>query len=707
MTSGWYYLNSNVTKNGRVESITGDVYLILKDGCTLDVKGLYVPAGSTLTIYGQSAGTGKLYSHPSGGAGIGGYDSHDNGNIVIHGGTVEAIGHESCAGIGGNSNQTTGDVTIYGGIITATGGRWGAGIGAGRNKDGGTIKIYGGTVTASASEDSAAGIGGGDTSDSYEDFTTIKIYGGTVTATGKSKGAGIGGGEYGHADITITGGDITAVGGSTGGAGIGSGVDGKASTITITGGVISAKSADSDGFGIGDGKNKKGTSTVTLGYTDATVDSIDIFASSFSGTVTLQNPFGKVTGSSGVFSETFYPGTADSSQLGGGHLKPWDGAISTWQGLQQAISSAGSVGRFKLTKDLTATYGVDSFLSVASGQDITIDLNGHTLDRDLTEYAAPSNGYVISNAGTLTLTNGVITGGNTNGDAGGIINAGALTLTDVTVTGNKCTGSGGGIYNSGTVIVNSGSITGNNAGKWGGGIYLSDSTGAVLHLRGGSVTDNTCGSNGGGIHVSGTAAVKLSGSPVVTGNRKNSTVNNINLAANAVFTVTDKLTAGANLGVSSSSGTAVITTGYGAKNGSTYPGAFFHADNTDYVISLKDGEVNIASPFNVTVNADDVDRLSVDKPKAGQGDTVTVTVLDGTALNKISVYYTENGSTQHVALKTGANNTATFTMPGADVTVKINPPVTYYENGSKTYNGNYTVVTSDTTTRSMSLSFAD
>ena len=95
MTSGWYYLNSNVTKNGRVESITGDVHLILGDGYTLDVKGLYVPQGSTLTIYAQSDGenAGKIYSHPSGGAAIGGYSGHDNGNIVIHGGTIEATGY--------------------------------------------------------------------------------------------------------------------------------------------------------------------------------------------------------------------------------------------------------------------------------------------------------------------------------------------------------------------------------------------------------------------------------------------------------------------------------------------------------------------------------------------------------------------------------------------------------------------------------------
>ncbi len=112
MTGGWYYLDGNVTKNGRVESITGNVNLILTDGCTLDVKGLYVPPNTTLTVYGQSGETGKLYSHPSGGAGIGGYSGHDNGNIVIHGGTIDAYGYDHCAGIGSNDGQTGGDIVI-------------------------------------------------------------------------------------------------------------------------------------------------------------------------------------------------------------------------------------------------------------------------------------------------------------------------------------------------------------------------------------------------------------------------------------------------------------------------------------------------------------------------------------------------------------------------------------------------------------------
>ena len=170
MTSGWYILNSNVTKSGRVESITGDVHLILGDGYSLDVKGLYVPAGTTLTIYGQSAGTGRLYSHPSGGAAIGGYKDHDNGRIVIHGGIIDAYGYDNCAGIGSNSGRTGDAIFIYGGDITAKGG--------GKSAYGGDIVMDGGTITADANY--GAGIGGGKGCKGG----SVTIAGGNITATG-------------------------------------------------------------------------------------------------------------------------------------------------------------------------------------------------------------------------------------------------------------------------------------------------------------------------------------------------------------------------------------------------------------------------------------------------------------------------------------------------------------------------------------------
>ena len=354
MTRGWYYLGSDVTVDGRIESIEGDVNLILEDGKTLDVKGLYVPEGITLTIYARSDGdnAGRIYSHPGksqGGAGIGGYSGHDNGNIVIHSGTVEAEGYDHCAGIGSNDGREGGDITIYGGTVTAKGGSDGAGIGGGRNCDGGTITIYGGTVNANDENcnENGAGIGGGNSGSGGE----ITINGGTITTYSRD-GAGIGGGDDGDGGtITINGGTVTANKVNQGqGARIGGGCDAGGGTITINGGTITAYSGK--GAGIGGGKGCSGGTvnigggvinvsgscgigngeegsdvSITLDYTNKTKDTISITAPFYDGTVTLNKPFAKYTGSDGQeLANAFSAGViTDNMLLEGGALKAWDG----------------------------------------------------------------------------------------------------------------------------------------------------------------------------------------------------------------------------------------------------------------------------------------------------------------------------------------------------------------------------------------------
>ncbi len=295
-SGGWYLLDRNWNSNQRID-VTKDSSLILFDGVTLNTQGIYIQKGKTLTIYGQSKDTGKIVSVAKVGAAIGAtHDNHPGGNLIVHGGTIEATGARHCAGIGSNdgNGSDVGSFTMYGGTVTAKGGKQGAGIGGGRDCDGGTIKIYGGKVTAEGT-DSSAGIGGSDASGKREDTSTIEVYGGTVTAKGNSKGSGIGGGEYGHATVRIFGGTIVATGGSSGGAGIGSGVDGTGSSISITGGNVTAI-AGQGGYGIGNGKNRKGaTSTVTLGYTDGTRKTISIKASSYNGRVRLAEDFRDAT----------------------------------------------------------------------------------------------------------------------------------------------------------------------------------------------------------------------------------------------------------------------------------------------------------------------------------------------------------------------------------------------------------------------------
>ena len=195
----WYVVNSNVTINTRV-TVTGDVHLILEDGCSLTVNGgINATDTNSLTIYGQSGGTGKL----------------------------TATGGGFQAGIGGNSNQS-GTITINGGTVTATGGDGGAGIGGGNGGNGGNITINGGTVTAT----------------------------GSTTPYSGSAGIG-GGGVYGSGGTIIRGGTVIANG--AGGAGIGGGSSGAGGTITISGGTVIAKGSGSPGIGGGGGHGAAGT----------------------------------------------------------------------------------------------------------------------------------------------------------------------------------------------------------------------------------------------------------------------------------------------------------------------------------------------------------------------------------------------------------------------------------------------------------------
>ena len=155
----WYVVNDEINITDRI-TVTGNVHLILADGCNLTAsKGINVSAGNSLSIYGQTNGSGALEAtRDSYNAGIGGGYNGSGGEVTIHGGEVTATGY-SGAGIGGGYNGSGGEVTIYGGTVTATG-YSGAGIGGGQNGNGGAVTISGGTVTATG-ESSGAGIGSG------------------------------------------------------------------------------------------------------------------------------------------------------------------------------------------------------------------------------------------------------------------------------------------------------------------------------------------------------------------------------------------------------------------------------------------------------------------------------------------------------------------------------------------------------------------
>ena len=220
----WYVVNGDVTIGTRV-TVTGKVHLILADGYTLNAtKGITVTGGNSLTIYGQSGGTGKL----------------------------TATGDSLQAGIGGGGGQSGGAITINGGTVNATGGLQAAGIGGGGSGAGGTISINGGTVTAKGGGSiyGGAGIGGG----IYGTGGAITINDGTVNATGGYDSAGIGGGREGAGgdQIVINGGTVKARSGQGSGVALGGGRDKEGGKVTINGGTVYVnRSTSGDGDGIG------------------------------------------------------------------------------------------------------------------------------------------------------------------------------------------------------------------------------------------------------------------------------------------------------------------------------------------------------------------------------------------------------------------------------------------------------------------------
>ena len=290
-----------------------DVNLYVEKGKTLNIvlcDGAYIETGSilvngegtTVRIFGQALGTGKLHltkesstpcigpgsydvhtpgesggtveihggnltaepwpSNPViGSAGMGtGYYHYDLKRIVFYGGTFSAEADSYSAAIGGSyADSKTPIIDIYGGDITATGSD-APGIGGGTKTAPSEINIYGGTVRAYGGADSA-GIGNCETAP--KGVGVVNIYGGTVIAQGAMAAAGIGGGDKSHIEaINIYGGTVNAYAGNDG-AGIGGGEDGDSGDINIYGGTVYAyggkkydgSSNDGYGAGIGSGQN--------------------------------------------------------------------------------------------------------------------------------------------------------------------------------------------------------------------------------------------------------------------------------------------------------------------------------------------------------------------------------------------------------------------------------------------------------------------
>ena len=128
-----------------------------------------------------------------------------------------------------------------------------------------------------------------------------------------------------------------------------------------------------------------------------------------------------------------------------------------------------------------------STIYIPEDVNITLNLNGHTIDRDLEESEDDGEVIYIDEGADVIINNGTITGGKSENGAGGIhVNEAYLTLNDVHIVGNVADADDGGgiaLYDS-TLIMKGGSFKNNVivGSSWngalqcyGGAIYVNDS----------------------------------------------------------------------------------------------------------------------------------------------------------------------------------------------------------------------------------------
>ena len=142
--------------------------------------------------------------------------------------------------------------------------------------------------------------------------------------------------------------------------------------------------------------------------------------------------------------------------------------VNTWSALQDAIANAGSGDMIVLNSDVTAAES-DIALSIPDGTVLSLDLNGHTINRNLTSPKGSDGAVIIVQSGAaLTIKDsskgaaGKITGGYAS-HGGGFRNNGTLIVEGGCITGNTAKDAGGGIVNYGVLVFEGGTVTANTS----------------------------------------------------------------------------------------------------------------------------------------------------------------------------------------------------------------------------------------------------
>ncbi|WP_026834911.1 right-handed parallel beta-helix repeat-containing protein [Eubacterium xylanophilum] len=261
--------------------------------------------------------------------------------------------------------------------------------------------------------------------------------------------------------------------------------------------------------------------------------------------------------------------------------------LTPWGEIQAEIDEAPDDGEeyiIKLEEDIKAEAGEEA-LSVGTGQNIKLDLAGHTIDRGLSAKNKADDGYVIRI------------------DTEGILNIVDTSKKPGLITGGANDGKGGGIFleEKAELTLDNGVQVMNNAAKYGGGIYLSQESELYLGsctIWGNDVTNNGGGIYGGDGHVTFLGGLTKVKNNTKDGNEKNE--NNLFMPAEMeklrFWTWTSKnertrkarysdpLKKGSRIGILLEEMRKEISDGYGQCN-SVEASVYFFYDKEEYIVS--------------------------------------------------------------------------------------------------------------------------
>ncbi len=176
-----------------------------------------------------------------------------------------------------------------------------------------------------------------------------------------------------------------------------------------------------------------------------------------------------------------------------------------------AGEDAAALGDLDILDDVTLLgEGASSTLIDALSQDRVLHvLNGQTADVrgvQLRHGSVSGAGGAVLNAGTLTLTQSVVTQSTAGGAGGAIENTGTLKLFASTVSDNQAGTIGGALHASGDVEIVNSTLSGNRAsGAFGGGLYFIANTAAEINNS--TIAFNTSTGKGGGLFAESSAFI--------------------------------------------------------------------------------------------------------------------------------------------------------------------------------------------------------